>query len=347
MRLQLNMLWRLIALAAIFQLPPADAADTSASPATHFDLNRADIRDFIHEVAVRDDLNPRIVRGLLRHAVPQVKVIERTEQPAERVLAWWEYRAHFVTEKRIAAGVDFWLEHRELLERIAAERGVPPEYIVSILGCETFYGRMTGHDRVLDALMTLAFGQPVHSKLARSELEQFILLTREQHIDPLMVTGSYAGAMGAPQFMPSSYRKFAVDADGGSHIDLWNDWADIFASVANFLREHGWEPATPVMSAAIIDAGASFHIDLKNLDLNETLGDLNAQGVESELPQAPDTQVILVSAEEHDGPAYRLGFKNFQVITRYNHSARYAMAVHDLAQAIKARVSEATASAPP
>jgi membrane-bound lytic murein transglycosylase B len=327
-------------LFALVQLTPADA-DTTPPPATHFDLSRADIRDFIHEVATRNALNPRAVRALLRHAVPQIKVIERTEQPAERVLAWWEYRAHFVTEKRIAAGVDFWLEHRELLERIAAERGVPPEYIVAILGCETFYGRTTGHDRVLDALMTLAFAEPVHSKLARSELEQFILLTREERIDPLTVTGSYAGAMGAPQFMPSSYRRFAVDADGDRHRDLWNDWADIFASIANFLREHGWEPAAPVMSAAVIEPGASFRIDLKNLDLNETLGDLNSQGVESELPAPDSAAVVLVSAEERDGPAYRLGFKNFQVITRYNHSARYAMAVHDLAQAILVRITSA------
>lgn len=342
MRTPLHTLPRLLLLAALIQLTPADA-DTAPPPATHFDLNRTDIRDFIAEVASRNNLKPRAVRALLRHAVPQIKVIERTEQPAERVLAWWEYRAHFVTEKRIAAGVDFWVEHRELLERIAAERGVPPEYIVSILGCETFYGHMTGHDRVLDALMTLAFGQPVHSKLARNELEQFILLTREEHIDPLTVMGSYAGAMGAPQFMPSSYRRFAVDADGDQHRDLWNDWADIFASIANYLREHGWEPAAPVMSAAIIEPGASFHIDLKNLDLNETLGSLNAEGVDSELTAAASTPVVLVSAEERDGPAYRLGFKNFQVITRYNHSARYAMAVNDLAQAILARMP----SAPP
>jgi membrane-bound lytic murein transglycosylase B len=336
-RTPLHTLPRLLLLAALIQLAPADAGTAAPSP-THFDMNRADIREFITEVANRNDLKPREVRALLRHAVPQIKVIERTEQPAERVLAWWEYRAHFVTEKRIAAGVDFWVEHRELLERIAAERGVPPEYIVSILGCETFYGHMTGHDRVLDALMTLAFGQPVHSKLARSELEQFILLTREEHIDPLTVTGSYAGAMGAPQFMPSSYRRFAIDADGDQHRDLWNDWADIFASVANFLREHGWEPATPVMSNAIVEEGATFHIDVGNLVLNQTIGDLNAEGVDSELPAAADTSVVLVSAEERDGPAYRLGFKNFQVITRYNHSARYAMAVHDLAQAILARM---------
>jgi peptidoglycan lytic transglycosylase B len=336
-RAHLYTLSRLLLLFAVVQLTPADA-DTTTMQVTHFDLNRADIREFIHEVATRNALSPRVLRALLRHAVPQIKVIERSEQPAERVLAWWEYREHFVTEKRIVAGVDFWLEHRELLERIAAERGVPPEYIVAILGCETLYGHTTGHDRVLDALMTLAFGQPVHSKLARSELEQFILLTREERIDPLTVTGSYAGAMGAPQFMPSSYRRFAIDADGDQHRDLWNDWADTFASIANFLREHGWEPATPVMSAAIIEPGASFHIDLRNLDLNETLGDLNSQGVDSEL-QAPDTAaVVLISAEEHDGPAYRLGFKNFQVITRYNHSARYAMAVHDLAQAILARM---------
>lgn len=337
MRAHLHTLWRLLALATLLQLAVADA-DTTPPPATYFDLDRADIREFIREVAARNGLSARAVRTLLRHAVPQLKVIERSEQPAERVLAWWEYRAHFVTEKRIAAGVDFWVEHRELLERVAAERGVAPEYIVAILGCETFYGRMTGRDRVLDALMTLAFGQPLHSKLARSELEQFILLTREERIDPLTVMGSYAGAMGAPQFMPSSYRRFAVDADGDQHRDLWNDWADIFASIANFLREHGWEPAGPVMGAARIDPGATFHMDPKNLDLKLTLGDLSAEGVQSELTAAAVTPAILVSAEEHDGPAYRIGFKNFQVITRYNHSARYAMAVHDLAQAILARL---------
>ena len=340
MRARLHTLWRLLSLAALLQLTSADA-DTTPPPATRFDLNRADIRDFIHEVATRNDLKPHALRSLLRHAVPQSRVIERAEQPAERVLAWWEYREHFITDKRIAAGVDFWAEHRELLERVAAERGVPPEYIVAILGCETFYGRTTGRDRVLDALMTLAFGQPVPSRLARSELEQFILLTREERINPLTVTGSYAGAMGAPQFMPSSYRRFAVDADGDQHRDLWNDWADIFASVANFLREHGWEPATPVMSSANIEPGATFHIDLKNLDLNTTLGELNAEGVESELTAAAATPAMLVSAEESDGPAYRIGFKNFQVITRYNHSARYAMAVHDLARAILARQSGA------
>jgi membrane-bound lytic murein transglycosylase B len=332
---------RLSALATLLQLTAADA-DTALPTATRFDLNRAEIREFIDEVATRDALSPRMLRSLLGHAVPQARVIERSEQPAERVLAWWEYRAHFVTEKRIQGGVDFWVEHRADLERVAAERGVPPEYIVAILGCETFYGRMTGHDRVLDSLMTLAFGQPVPSKLARSELEQFILLTREERIDPLTVTGSYAGAMGAPQFMPSSYRRFAVDADGDRHRDLWNDWQDIFASIANFLREHGWEPATPVMSDAIIDPGAPFRIDLKNLDLNTTLGDLSAEGVESALAAPAATSVILVSAEAQDGPAYRIGFKNFQVITRYNRSARYAMAVHDLAQAIVARVPAAT-----
>jgi membrane-bound lytic murein transglycosylase B len=333
----LHNLWRVLALAALLQLTVADA-DTAAANATHFDLNRSDIREFISEVATRNALPPRTVRALLSHAVPQIRVIERTEQPAERVLAWWEYRAHFVTEKRIQAGVDFWVEHRVELERVAAERGVPPEYIVAILGCETFYGRMTGHDRVLDSLMTLAFAQPVPSKLSRSELEQFILLTREERIDPLTVMGSYAGAMGAPQFMPSSYRRFAVDADGDRRRDLWNDWPDIFASVANFLREHGWETATPVMGNASIDAGSPFHIDLRNLELTTTLGELRAQGVESALAAPPTTPVILVSAEEHDGPAYRIGFKNFQVITRYNRSARYAMAVHDLALAIAARM---------
>ena len=340
MRASLSTAARALGLATILTFAPA-GADPALPPATHLDLNREDIREFIKDVAARNNLKPRLVRDLLRHAVPQVRVIERTEQPAERVLAWWEYRQHFLTEKRVAAGVDFWLEHRATLERIAAERGVAPEYIVAILGCETFYGRITGHDRVLDALATLAFVAQPRSKLARNELEQFILLTREERIDALTATGSYAGAMGAPQFLPSSYRHFAVDADGDHHRDLWNDWADIFASVANYFREHGWEPAAPVMANASIEPGAPFQIDLRNLELTETLGSLKDKGIVSDFKATDTTPVVLVSAEERDGPAYRLGFKNFQVITRYNHNARYAMAVHDLAQAILARIPAA------
>jgi membrane-bound lytic murein transglycosylase B len=267
-------------------------------------------------------------------AVPQPKIIDAMNRPAEKVSPWWEYRARFLTEQRIREGLDFWTQHREVLERIAAERGVPPEYLAAIVGVETYYGRITGSYRVIDALATLAFDYPPRASFFRAELEQFLILTREEHIDPLKATGSYAGAMGAPQFMPSSYRRFAVDGGSDGRRNLWTDWDDVLASIANYLRENGWETGAPVVVPAILDPNADFQIDTRNLDLNETIDGLNAKGVRVDLPVPGTTPVVLISAEEQDGPAYRVGFGNFRCITRYNRNARYAMAVNDLAQAL-------------
>ena len=311
---------------------------TTAAPRHGFDLSRSDIVSFVDEVTARDSLNRKAVLKLLAKAEPQPGIIERISKPAERVLAWWEYRALFVNEKRIAEGTQFWIDHRESLERIAAERGVAPEYIVGILGAETSYGRITGHDRVLDALTTLAFDYPPRKDFFRSELEQFLLLVREEKIDPLTVLGSYTGAMGAPQFMPSNYRLYAVDADSDKTRNLWNDWDDVIASVANYFQHFGWVTGGPVMTQAQLDPDPTFQFDPRNLELNETLDSLNGQGVRIAATQPGYTPAVLVSAEEKDGPAYRVGFRNFYVITRYNHSARYAMAVNDLAEAIAQRV---------
>jgi membrane-bound lytic murein transglycosylase B len=255
------------------------------------------------------------------------------------VLAWWEYRNRFLTEKRIADGVRFWNEHRAVLDKVSSERGVPAEYLVAIMGVETVYGNVTGRNRVLDALATLAFDYPPRSAFFRSELEEFVLLTREESIDPLTATGSYAGAMGVPQFMPSSYRRYAVDGDADQKRNLWNNMEDVVASIANYFREHGWETGAPVITEAELDPEPTFTIDTRNLELNETIEGLNAKGVRVKIAAPAETPVLLVSAEQRDGPAYRVGFKNFQVITRYNRSVRYAMAVHDLAQAIAARVN--------
>lgn len=302
------------------------------------DLARPEVKAFIDGVAERNSIKRSDVAHLLAHAIYQQKIIDRVSQPAEHVLEWWEYRERFLTEKRITDGVNFWLEHREPLERIAAEKGVAPEYIVGILGCETAYGTIVGRDRVLDALATLAFDYPPRADFFRKELEQFILLVREEKIDPLTVLGSYTGAMGAAQFMPSNYRKYAVDADGDGHRDLWKSWDDAIASIANYLREYGWETGAPVIAAARLAPDPSFQFDPTNLELNETLESLNANGVQVDVPALASTPVLLISAEQQDGPSYRVGFKNFQVITRYNRSARYAMAVNDLAEAIAARV---------
>lgn len=324
---------RILMLAAAL-LPLTCAAATP----TGFDLTRPEIKQFIADTAQRDQLPRKTLRALLRKATPQPKIIELITRPAEKVAPWWQYRERFLTEERIAQGTQFWLDHREALERIAAEHGVPPEYIIAILGVETYYGRITGRYRVLDALATLSFDYPERSAFFRKELEQFVLLTREQHFDPLTTLGSYAGAMGAAQFMPSNYRRYALDGDGDGHIDLWGCWPDVFASVANYFREYGWESGGPVIAETRLAPDPTFQIDPKNLELNATLASLNATGVQVDTPLPPATPAVLISAELQDGPSYRVGFRNFHVITRYNHSARYAMAVHDLAQAVAARV---------
>jgi membrane-bound lytic murein transglycosylase B len=317
---------------------PVSARHKPVQHHPHFDLKRPEIVAFVKDVVERDQLKKRQVLALLRKGEPQPKIIEAMTRPAEKVTPWWEYHDHFLTEERISLGAQFYVEHRESLERIAATRGIPPEYLVAIMGVETKYGRVIGHYRVLDALMTLAFDYPPRSDYFRGELEQFLLLYTEEHLDPLKVTGSYAGAMGVPQFMPSSYRLFAVDADSDNKRDLWTDWDDILASIANYFVEHGWESGGPVLAETKLDPEPKFQIDIHNLELNETVESLNAQGIEVIGKPDGTTPVVLVSAEQPDGPAYRVGFKNFYVITRYNRSARYAMAVHDLAQAIVQRV---------
>ncbi|HUA90541.1 MAG TPA: lytic murein transglycosylase B [Steroidobacteraceae bacterium] len=324
---------RLALLAALACLPAL--AQTASAPA--FDLKRPEIAAFIDEVAGRDGLSKKEVRALLKAAQPQPKIIDLMNRPLEKAAPWWEYRDHFVTPERIEEGVQFWNDHREALERIAGQYQVPPEYIVAILGVETKYGHVLGKYRVLDSLSTLAFDYPARQAFFRSELEQFLILAKENKLDPLTLVGSYAGAVGAPQFMPSSYRRYAVDADGDSRRDLWGDWDDIFASVGNYLREKGWTPDGPVLTDAALDPDPAFQIDPKNLELNETVASLAARGVKVDLELPPDTQAVLVSAEQRDGPAYRVGFHNFYVLSRYNASARYVMAVNDLAQAIAVR----------
>jgi membrane-bound lytic murein transglycosylase B len=326
-------------LAVISALLPVSAQ--TALTTTGFDLDREEIRTFIDEVSRRNDIDKTALRKLIAEAEPQPKIIERMNKPAERVLAWWEYRARFITEKRIADGVRFWQEHKEILDRVSSERGVPAEYLVAIMGVETVYGNVTGRDRVIDALATLAFDYPPRAEFFRKELEQFVLLAREESIDPLKATGSYAGAMGVPQFMPSSYRRYAVDGDADKKRNLWVNMDDVVASIANYFREHGWQTGAPVITEAVLDPEAPFVIDTRNLELNETVQSLNAKGVQVKIGVAAETPAMLVSAELQEGPSYRVGFNNFQVITKYNRSVRYAMAVDELAQAIAARVNGA------
>jgi len=327
-------------LLAALACAPA-GAQPAAAAAAGFDLQRPEIVEFVNEVASRDGLNRKDVRALLKEAQPQPKIIETMTRPIEKVAPWWEYRDHFLSAERISEGTSFWLDHKNTLEQISAQYQVPSEYLVAILGVETRYGRQTGRYRVLDALATLAFDYPPRHSYFRVELEQFLLLAKENQLDPLTATGSYAGAMGAPQFMPSSYRRYAVDANTDRRRDLWGDWDDILASVANYLREHGWTAGGPVLAETRLEPDPSFQIEPHNLELDQTVESLGAQGVKVEMSVPPDTPVVLITAEQRDGPAYRVGFHNFYVITRYNASARYGMAVYELAQAVAQRVHDA------
>jgi peptidoglycan lytic transglycosylase B len=320
-------------------------ADGSFTGRDRFDLDRPEIREFVDATAAEQKIEPLEIYRLLAKAEPQPKIIELVTKPAEKVSPWWQYRERFLTEQRITEGTQFMLEHRARLEKAHRDTGVSPEYVVAIIGVETFYGRITGKYRVLDALATLAFDYPARGEFFRGELAQFIALAREESVDPLTALGSYAGAMGASQFMPSSYRRFAVDGNDDKRRDLFADWDDIIASVANYFKEHGWVADGPVLAEAVLQPDAPVVADPTNLALNETIAGLRAKGVDFDpAAQTAATPVLLVPAEQQLGPSYRVGFKNFEVITRYNRSVRYAMAVHDLATTIAGRVAVADAA---
>jgi membrane-bound lytic murein transglycosylase B len=304
------------------------------------DEQRAEVQDFIRHMAERHDFAAAELGTVFRQAESRPSIVAAMKRPAEKTLAWHEYRAMFMTDRRIARGVATGLEQAAALQQ-AAVHGVPAEVILAITGVETFYGEITGKHRVIDALSTLAFDYPPRSTFFRGELEQFLLMAREETLDPLLPAGSYAGAMGIPQFMPSSFRAWAVDGDGDGHRDLWRDWADVFASVGNYLKGHGWRPGEPVMVAADVAGADLAGVEVAKVALSETAGSLRGRGVKFDAALPDDAPAVLLQLAGSQGAEYRVGFTNFFAITRYNRSMLYASAVNDLAVAI------AAASAPP
>jgi membrane-bound lytic murein transglycosylase B len=304
------------------------------------DPDRDDVRAFIERAHQDHGLDPGTVRSILELARVQPPILEAISRPAERVRPWHEYRKIFLTEERITAGVKFWQENREKIDRFSADSGVPPEILVGIIGVETFYGRIIGRYRVLDALATLAFEYPPRSAFFSRELEQFLLLTREQGLEIETPVGSYAGAMGLPQFIPSSYRAYAVDGDGSGRIDLWNSMDDILASVANYFKAHGWRPGEPVVAPAVPGDRDPAALSQQGLSANTTVGELWSAGIglAGPAPRQSEAAAGLFVLEHETGPRYWAGFHNFYVITRYNRSLMYALAVHQLGEAIGARV---------
>lgn len=263
----------------------------------------------------------------------QQKILDAMMRPAESK-DWHEYRPIFITDARIEAGAAFWDAHAATLARAEREFGVDAEIIVAIIGVETFYGRTTGSWRVIDALSTLAFDYPPRSGFFTSELEHFLLLTREEAVDPRNVSGSYAGAMGGGQFMPSSYRAYAVDFDGDGKRDLWHSWPDVIGSVANYLARHHWRHGEVVAVPAALAGNAVAPLAEQGMEKFDADA-LRERGVVFTEGVAPGTEVRLVALQQDDGMSYWIGLHNFGVINRYNRSALYAMAVIDLARAIR------------
>ncbi|HLA75043.1 MAG TPA: lytic murein transglycosylase B [Gammaproteobacteria bacterium] len=299
-------------------------------------IDRPELTAFINDMAAKHDFNSAELTRLFSQVNLRPDIIDAITRPAE-AKPWYDYRPIFVTEARIAGGVEFWNQYADILARAQAAYGVPPEIIVAIIGVETRYGKNTGSYRVLDALSTLAFDYPKRSDFFRDELEQYLLLTREEKLDPLAIKGSYAGAMGMPQFIASSYRNFAVDFDNDGHRDLLNNLSDVIGSVANYFSAHKWQPDKPV--AVSVQVMGDKYLPLINADLKPevTLGQLKEQGVNVPGDLAPDQLGTLLEYEGDSGMEYWLGLQNFYVITRYNRSPLYAMAVYQLSNEIRAR----------
>ena len=310
-------------------------AATTSSAQSGLDPD-TEIKPFAAQVAKEHGLDEARVLEVVAGARILPKVLKAMSRPAEGK-QWHEYRPIFLTEKRIAQGVVFWNKHAKLLESAKSRFGVSEEMIVAIIGVETFYGRRAGNIRVLDALATLGFRFPRRAAFFRRELGHYMVLSQTENLDVTRVNGSYAGAMGIPQFIPSSYREYAVDFDGDGRRDLINSVADSIGSVAAYFSRHGWIDTAPVTVRAKVSGEVPAALQGKGLKPYSTVGDFAAVGVSSEARIDPQRPAALIKLDGRNGTEHWLGFNNFYVITRYNRSPLYAMAAYQLAQAIAER----------
>jgi membrane-bound lytic murein transglycosylase B len=299
---------------------------------------------FAQKAASKYQLDPQQVLAWLEQAEFKQSIVDAISRPAE-AKPWYLYRPIFLTPERIDQGVEFWREHEAEIAHASDRFGVDPQVIVAIIGVETFYGRITGNYRVLDALATLAFHYPNtgndRSEFFASELMNFFALGIEENIPVDAVTGSYAGAMGLGQFMPSSYLEYAVDMDGDGRRDLWKSLDDIIGSVANYLHRHGWKMGEPIVYPLTATEGAKLELVAdRDFKPQKSMLEVSEGGFASALPVDGDALVSIVRLQEEDASSYWLGFNNFYVITRYNRSPLYAMAVFDLSEAIRRGMGE-------
>ena len=326
-----------LAVLVFVQAVPVYAADDY--------VGRPEVESYIEALVAEHDFSRQALEEIFRQAEKKDKIIELISRPAERRLQWHEYRKILVDQPRVKLGIKFWQENAQTLARAEQVYGVDAAIIVAIIGVETRYGRITGSYRVVDALATLGFDYPPRAKFFLSELTQFLLLAREEGKSPMSLKGSYAGAMGYGQFISSSYRNFAVDFDDDGVRDIWGNEVDAIGSVANYFARHGWQGGGVVTQKVNVEATAEI-LALANSSLkpNKTLQQWQELGVEIPASMSEDmqTNAMLMRMGQPDGADFWLGFDDFYVITRYNHSRLYAMAVYQLSETIRQLRAEAS-----
>lgn len=292
---------------------------------------------FIDEMATEENFDREELQALFSQVEKKQSILDAISRPAEKTLTWGQYRKIFMKKSRIDGGAKFWSNNKTALKDAEARYGVPAEIIVSIIGVETLYGGNTGSYRVMDALSTLAFDYPKRAPFFRSELKHFLILAREQNRSPLELKGSYAGAMGLGQFMPSSYRAYAADYDKDDFIDIWANESDAIWSVANYLKENGWVDDDKVI-ASRARVTSEYNPDVMNQGLKPkfTLKELAEAGVAPTIQGlSEDAMATAMMLEGNDGTEFWIGMHNYYSITRYNRSILYAMAVFQLAEEIR------------
>ncbi|MEN8259301.1 MAG: lytic murein transglycosylase B [Pseudomonadota bacterium] len=298
-----------------------------------YDTRHGNVAKFIDQMVAKHKFNRRSLNTLFSTAETQHSILKAISKPAE-AMPWYKYRRIFLTESRIDGGVKFWRDNKRTLAAVENRYGVPPEVIVAIIGVETRYGANTGSYRVIDALSTLGFEYPKRATFFRKELEAFLLLCRDEGINPATPKGSYAGAMGFPQFMPSSFRAYAADFDGDKRRDIWSNHSDAIASVANYFAVHGWKPGQAVTFPVNVKGNKVNAILDNDLKPKFTAARIAKYGVTIPRAVAPAAKAKLIKLDNITGPDYWLALHNFYVITRYNHSPLYAMAVYQLSREI-------------
>lgn len=296
---------------------------------------RPEVEAFIGQMVEKHGFRAAPLRKLFSQVQPRPSILRAMAAP-RTARPWYEFREGAITLARIEGGVRFWRENREALEQASREFGVPEELIVATIGIETVYGRMMGSIKVLDALTTLAFDYPPRAEFFRGELEDYLLLAREYKLDAANTRGSYAGAMGLPQFLPSSYRKYGIDFDGDGRSDLLGSRPDAIGSVANYYRSFGWKTGGIVFAEAQSGEAELGPLLAAGIKPHTTVADLRKKGLSVSGPLDETSEATVFSLETESGPRLYLGFNNFYVITRYNRSVNYAMAVWELAAELKA-----------